>query len=352
MPGGLREAGLTASESETLQPGVPERIALALGAADAVRKASPEAPLPEAAHEVLRQIVGDTAVRVRQTFAEAVKDSAALPRYVAIALARDFETVALPVLKNSPMLTTADLVALVKLGTVPKQVAIAERANLPGAVSEAIVEAGQVEAVSALLENLSAELGDGLTRRINGEFGHVDFIERALALRADLPRDLASRLAWASLPAVERASSGVRERRIADAAAKPDIAIREIVKAALIGDHLFATEVLARLSNLAEPVAAALLCDRGFAGVRALLRSARLDTSYSGILWGAISALGEEGFGVDAESRAAHARRCLTRVMTSGKGLTPEQSHELELWLSGLTPDLARPSAEIHRFAG
>jgi hypothetical protein len=343
---------LTASESETLQPGVAERIALALGAAEAVRRAAPDAPLTEAAHEILRQLVGDTAVRVRQSLAEAAKDCAALPRYVAIALARDFESVALPILRHSPTLTAADLVALVKLGTVPKQAAIAERANLPDQVAEAIVDAGQVEAVSALLENLSTGLSESLNRRIDDEFGHVDFIERALALRADLPSDLASRLAWSSLPAVERVSSGARERKIADAAAKPELAVREIVKAALIGDHVFATEVLARSSSLAEPVVAALLCDRGFAGVRAALRSARLDSAYSGILWGAIAALREEGFGVAAEDRAAHARRCLTRIMTGERGLTAEQADELEMWLAGLAPAPARPSAEVHRFAG
>ncbi|MFO1186492.1 MAG: DUF2336 domain-containing protein [Alphaproteobacteria bacterium] len=329
-----------------------ERIALALGAAEAVRKASPDAPLSEAALEVLRQIVGDTAVRVRQTFAEAVKDCAALPRHVAIALARDFETVALPVLKHSPMLTTEDLATLVKLGTVPKQAAIAERTSLPGAVAEAIVDAGQVEAISALLENLTADLGENLTRRIDYEFGHVDFIERALALRADLPSDLASRLAWSSLPAAERASVAARERRLADAVSKPDVAIREIVKAALIGDHLFATEVIAHLSKLAEPVVAALLCDRGLVGVRAALRASRLDPSYAGILWGALAALREEGFGIDAEDRPSHARRCLMRLMTGDRGLTPAQTDELDLWLAGLAPEPARASAEVHRFTG
>lgn len=343
---------MTASEGETLQTGVSERIELALGAAEAVRKAAPDAPLSEAAHEILRQLVGDTAVRVRQTFAEAVKDCPALPRYVAIALARDFESVAIPVLRHSPTLTTADLVALVKLGTIPKQVAIAERASLPAAVADALVDAGQVEAVSALLENLTTELSEGLNRRINDEFGHVDFIERALALRGDLPSDLASRLAWSSLPAAERVSSGARERRIADAVAKPEQAVREIVKAALIGDHLFAAEVLARLSQLPEPVVATLLCDRGFAGVRAALRSARLDPSFAGILWGAVAVLREEGFGVAAEDRALHARRCLMRVMTGERALTSEQADELEVWLAGLAPAPARPSAEVHRFAG
>jgi hypothetical protein len=86
--------------------------------------------------------------------------------------------------------------------------------------------------------------------------------------------------------------------------------------------------------------------------VRALLRAAGLDPHYAGILSSAIGTLSESGFGVEANERAAHARRCLSRIMTRENILSQPQADELEVWLAGLAPAPARPSAEVHRFAG
>jgi uncharacterized protein (DUF2336 family) len=345
---------LTPSGSEpSPQPEISLRIAAVLEAAEAVRRATPEMPLCEAARELVRLAIGDGAVRVRQTFAEAVKDLPALPRDAALALARDFESVAIPVLRHSPALIASDLIALVKLGTAPKQVAVSGRADVPALVADTIVEVANVEAIATLLENPRADISERLLRRIHEEWGHIDFIERALAARAGLPDDLASRLAWASLPSIERVSADQRERRITDAIAQPKLALREILKALLVGDHLFATEVLARLSKRTEAVTATLLCDRGAIGVRALLRSAGLDMRYAGVLASAIAALREARFGIDTEERRAHAGSCLTRIITRERELGVDQWAELAMLLEGLCPaPAAHPSAKVHRFIG
>jgi len=340
------------TQSETATAPVAERVTAALEAAQAVRNATPEAPLSEAAHEMLRLAVGDTAVRVRQTFAEAVKEATGLPRYAAIALARDFESVAIPILRNSPALMASDLIALVKLGTMPKQVAIAGRNDVPDLVAETILDAGNVEALAVLLENPQAKLSDALVRRAHEEFGHVDFIERALALRSGLPQDLATRLVWGTLPAAERVSAEARESRIAEAVARPEIALREILKALLIGDHLFATDVLARLARMSEALTATLLLDRGAIGTRALLRAASLDVRYTEILAAVLSCLREAGFGIDADERRRYAGQCLTRIMTRDRRLTQDQCAELETLLAGLGPAPAGASSEVNRFAG
>jgi uncharacterized protein (DUF2336 family) len=297
--------------------------------------------------------IGDGAVRVRQTFAEAVKDLPSLPRDAALALARDFESVAIPILRHSPALTASDLIALVKLGTMPKQVAVSGRADVPALVADTIVEAANVEAIATLLENPHADICERLLRRIHEEWGHIDFIEQALASRTGLPNDLASRLAWASLPSVERVGADARERRITDAVARSELALREILKALLVGDHLFATEVLARLAKMTEAVTATLLCDRGAIGVRALLRAAGLDLRYAGVLARAIATLREARYGIDTEERRAHAGRCLTRIITRERDLGVEQSAELAMLLEGLCPaPAAHPCAQVHRFIG
>lgn len=347
---------MTHSDDEPESPaahgaGVASRVLAALEAAEAVRAATPDEPLSKPAHELVRLAVADVAVKVRQIFAENVKNAAGLPRYAAIALARDFETVALPILGHSPALSAADLIALVKLGTKPKQAAIAERSEVPTAVAEAIIESNNVEAVALLLDNPHADLSVDHIRHIHDEYGQLDFINAALGARSGLPEELTTRLAWASLPLLEDVGIEARARKIAAAVANKETAQREILKAVLSGDHLFAVGVLAELSGLSKPVTATLLCDRGLVGARALLHKAGLDLNYARVLSGAMATLREAQFGVTLQGWREHAKRCLSRVMTQGGELPADEARELETLFAGLGPSgSSRSGAVLNRF--
>ena len=91
------------------------------------------------AHDVVRIMAQDAELAVRRALSHSLRSAAQLPHDVALRLANDVEAVALPILIDSPVLTDADLVALVNRGSAPKQEAIAGRADVSEQVADALV---------------------------------------------------------------------------------------------------------------------------------------------------------------------------------------------------------------------
>jgi uncharacterized protein (DUF2336 family) len=110
--------------------------------------------------EMVETLARDSATRVRQMVAEALKDVADAPPEIIKRLARDAElAVSRPVLRFSPLLTDQDLLDIIAGGPVSGAlVAIAERDNVSAAVSDAIVGTEEEPAVAALLANPSAQI--------------------------------------------------------------------------------------------------------------------------------------------------------------------------------------------------
>ena len=97
-------------------------------AADRLCRRMDESALSEeeraAAQEIIRLIAQDAAQIVRRALAEALKASDLLPREVALKLARDVESVALPVLAFSPAFTDEDLEEIVRVCGPGRQIAL------------------------------------------------------------------------------------------------------------------------------------------------------------------------------------------------------------------------------------
>src|SRR5512138_985034 len=78
------------------------------------------------AEEIFRKLAADAEVLVREALAANLKTTADLPHDLALALAGDVDSVSLPVLKYSEVLTDEDLIAIVRgENASAKQVAIA-----------------------------------------------------------------------------------------------------------------------------------------------------------------------------------------------------------------------------------
>src|SRR5690606_23261125 len=103
------------------------------------------------------------------------------------ALALDQDSVALPVLERSPLLSDTDLVDLVATGSVAAQCAIARRLDLTAPVAAAIAEVGQPEATLALVEDVLAEVPAFSLARIIARHGHLAALRETLLARDDLP---------------------------------------------------------------------------------------------------------------------------------------------------------------------
>ena len=96
----------------------------------------------ETAAEILRIMAADAAELVRRALAVTLKDSPLVPRDVALKLARDVESISLPMLNFSPVFTDEDLAEIVRLGGPVRQLAIARRPTLSRTVTDALAEHG------------------------------------------------------------------------------------------------------------------------------------------------------------------------------------------------------------------
>jgi uncharacterized protein (DUF2336 family) len=110
--------------------------------------------------EVIEILAQDQAVRVRQVVADTLKDVALAPPHVIQRLARDAAVVvACPVLEFSPLLSDQDLVEIIENGcVVGKLNAISRRHGVGERVTDAIADTRDVAAVTALLDNDSAQI--------------------------------------------------------------------------------------------------------------------------------------------------------------------------------------------------
>src|SRR6266581_176766 len=139
-----------------------------------------------AAEGALIMVLDDPSPLVRTALAQALAFSELAPPPVILALAADQPEVASWVLEYSPLLVDADLVDAVATGRPQAQVAIANRAPLPCAVSAAIAEVGTAEACLVLLENSQAEIAPFSLDRIVARYGHLAAIREAMLARDGL----------------------------------------------------------------------------------------------------------------------------------------------------------------------
>jgi uncharacterized protein (DUF2336 family) len=136
----------------------------------------------------------DAAVLVRRALAVALKNSTKLPRDIANMLARDVESIALPVILNSPILTDSDLVEIVRASPPAKQIAVASRETLSTIVTGAIAEYAVSAAVERALANDNAFFDEqGLETSLD-RFAGVSGITAAMVHRNELPVSVTEKL--------------------------------------------------------------------------------------------------------------------------------------------------------------
>ena len=133
---------------------------------------------------VLATLVQDAATRVRAAIAEAAKSVADAPRDLVLRLAHDQAVlVSDPIIRLSPVLTDADLLAL--LATPPNPATPASIANRPGlsaTLADAVLACADTRAIRALLANGSATLRDATLDAIVDHAGNRHITARPNAV--------------------------------------------------------------------------------------------------------------------------------------------------------------------------
>jgi uncharacterized protein (DUF2336 family) len=146
------------------------------------------------AGEILRVMAVDAAELVRRALAVTLRNSPTLPTDVANRLARDVESVSLPVISFSPVFSDADLAEIVRLGGPVRQLAVAKRPRLSGKVAALLVEQGGEEVVAAVCANDNARMSEAALQRALERFAKSETVLTAVAYRSALPLSVTERL--------------------------------------------------------------------------------------------------------------------------------------------------------------
>lgn len=179
----------------------------------------------ETAAEILRIMAADAEEMVRRAIAVTLKSSPLVPRDVALRLARDVETICLPILNSSPAFTDEDLAKIVRLGGPVRQLAIARRPILSRTVTDAIAEHGCERAVSAACANDNADFAETALNQVIERFETHEKVLQAVAYRRVLPLSVTEKL-------ITIVSDAVREHLVANHAVSPKAALEIAVGAA------------------------------------------------------------------------------------------------------------------------
>jgi uncharacterized protein (DUF2336 family) len=147
------------------------------------------------AGQIFHVMAKDAAVMVRSTLANHLKSNPDLPKDVALALARDIEEVALPMLEFSSVLDDADLIEIVRSSSADKQKAVARRESVSNKVANALIDHGKSAAVVAeLINNQGAVLGEAEYSKALKKHGDDPAVANSIASRPQLPITIAERV--------------------------------------------------------------------------------------------------------------------------------------------------------------
>ena len=146
------------------------------------------------ATDLLKFMAKDAVEMVRRALAVTLRNSADLPRAVALQLIADVDNIAVPIIENSPVLTDEDLIEVLKSDAAAKIIAVARRPKVSGNLVKAIVRYGDSKAVATVAANDGALIDEEIAEDILDFYYDDDLIKEAMISRADLPNSVMEKL--------------------------------------------------------------------------------------------------------------------------------------------------------------
>ncbi len=334
----------------------------------------------EMAEEIFRIMTKDAEVRVREALASHLKESHLLPHDIALTLAQDVDSVALPVLSFSEVLTDDDLAEIIRTQGEAKQVAIAERPRISEIISSALIDTGKAAVVSKVVSNEGADISEKSLGKVVETLGENKKVQSALLWRKHLPVSVAEKL-------VNKVSEKMQEQLLkrhqlsADMATDLILQTREravvslsseydeadvqtlvrhlnqnnrltssiILRALCMGDLRFFEAALAELVQIPLSNAYTLIHDPGKKGLKRLWQSAHLPMPQLVAAFAAIEAAEELEYDGGANDRERFSRRLIEVVLTQYDDLGVEfETDDLEYLLTkmGTLPSSLQEAVE------
>jgi uncharacterized protein (DUF2336 family) len=146
--------------------------------------------------DILRRLVEDVEVTVRQALAERLSGLDTAPRRLVATLASDEIGVAMPILMRSKVLRDADLIEVIRHKSMEHRLAVTMRDSVSRDVSDSLVESGEESVVVALLQNEAANFRPATLTRLVDESQTNLAYQGPLLDRDDLSPALAARMYW------------------------------------------------------------------------------------------------------------------------------------------------------------
>jgi len=300
------------------------------------------------AEDIFRVLVKDAEVLVREALSAQLKATPDLPHDIALALARDVDSVALPMLRFSEVLTDEDLIQIMRSCGPAKQAAIAQRSNISATVSDAVVDTGNPAAVARLVRNETAALSEAAFDRVITEYQDAPGVADSLARRRDLPPAISERLVSALserlqgylvskheispdvasnlvLQARERATMTLVDYGSSEAELdmlvdqlhrKERLTASLLLRALCVGDLNFFERAMARLTGLPISNVRILIHDKGMLGLEPLYLRANLPRTLFPAFRAAINLVVETDYDGGSNDRERYIERLLERMLT------------------------------------
>ena len=300
------------------------------------------------AEDIFRKLVKDVELRVREALASHLKNSPDLPHDVAVALAKDVDSVSLPMIKFSEVLTDEDLIEIVRDQGATKQVAVAQRPSVSPRVADALVDTGNDKAVARLVANDGAKLTEKLLGRVMDEYEASDAVSDSLARRPNMPASVSAQL-------IEKLSERLQDFLLSTHDVSPDIASNLILQAreratmslvdygstdaeldnlieqlfrrdrltpslllrsVCMGDIHFFELAVARLADLPLQNARILIHDQGLLGLESIYMKADLPKRLFPAFRAGIELVRETDYDGGPNDRSRFIERMLERILT------------------------------------
>jgi uncharacterized protein (DUF2336 family) len=299
------------------------------------------------AEDVIRLMAKDVEAVVRQALAENLRNATRLPHDVAVKLANDIESVALPIIEHSKILNDTDLIDIIRKGAPAKQAMVAGRPTLSENVTDILVSVGDETAVARLMENSAAKINETSLNKAVDRFSGNDAIKEKIVKRATLPPAIAERLITMVaenmrnyLVSHHQVSPAIaadivmqsRERAIIGLSGKSNIEELEkmilqmnannrltpslVLRALCMGDIAFFEMAIAVMANVPVVNARTLIHDAGKHGIEKLYERAGMPSHLLPAVRVAIDVVHETEMDDSPQARERYRARMIERILT------------------------------------
>ena len=300
------------------------------------------------AEEIFRIMARDVEVQVREALSVHLKECPRIPHDIALSLAKDVDSVAIPVIEFSQVLTEDDLVEIINASGAVKQSAVARRETVSERVSDALVDTRNEDVVATLMDNVGAEISERSFEKAIVHFGESEKVSERMVFRAKLPIGIAERLVtMVSDKLKERLAThhelssevttdlilGMRERATLSLV-QPDARSGEveelvhqlhmnsrltpsiILRALCMGDLAFFEAAVARRAGVPVVNARMLIYDEGDLGLDSIYKKALLPNALLPAVKMAVEVAEETGYDGQENDRERFTKRMIERVLT------------------------------------